>query len=81
MSPRLLARPSVAVAIGWPECQRSTSRIAEMLNQFERKELDVIDSAQPSVRRPHGARTLVLGNSNIVTIDLCVHSHSPLRSG
>jgi hypothetical protein len=43
--------PPGAIAIGWPESERSTRHIAKMLNEFERVKFNVIDSAVPSVRR------------------------------
>jgi hypothetical protein len=47
-----------------------------MLNKLEGIELDIIDRARASVRGTHGSRDLVVGNSNIVAIDVCVSIHA-----
>jgi hypothetical protein len=59
-------RPSWAVTIEWPERQRSRSRVAKILNQFERMELDVIDSARASVPRHPRAAYPRNGNSRLL---------------
>jgi hypothetical protein len=42
-----------------------------MLNELERIELDVIDSARARVRGTHGSRDRPPGNSTIVAIFVC----------
>jgi hypothetical protein len=49
--PGLSSCPPWAVAIGWPERERSTSHVAKMLDQSERMELNVVYSALASIPR------------------------------
>jgi hypothetical protein len=74
--PGLSSCPPWAVAIGWPERQRSTSHIAKMLNQPERIKFDIIDGARASVpRHPRGAHPRGREFQYCCNRCLCVHSY------
>jgi hypothetical protein len=47
-----------------------------MMNEFQRIELDIIDSAGRALGGTHGSRILVPGNSNIVAIDVCASTRT-----